>query len=45
MEYNSENIDQIYGFEKAQKYLAEVLLQVHDGATDVFGEKEVEYIN
>ena len=46
MEYNSKNIDQIYGFEKAQKYLAEILLQVHDGATNIFDEKEeVEYVN
>jgi hypothetical protein len=32
----SENIDQIVGFENAQELVCEILLQLHDGETEIF---------
>jgi len=40
MEVDSENIDQIFGFNKAQALIGKILLQLYDGEADIFDKKE-----
>lgn len=40
LDIDSENIDQILGFQKAQILIGKIVLQLHDGATDVFDREE-----
>jgi hypothetical protein len=40
MDIDSENIDQILGFHKAQVLIGKIVLQLYDGATDIFDKEE-----
>jgi hypothetical protein len=40
IDVDSENIDQILGFQKAQTLIGNILLQLHDGIIDIFNEEE-----
>jgi hypothetical protein len=40
IEIDSDNIDQILGFNKAQALIGKIVLQLYDGEADVFDRKE-----